>query len=170
MRTLSFEPLLPASLWMALAAAAVGLLAWYAWRRPPVMRRWRWTAVVFLMASAVALVLLVLLNPTWVREIPPPAGKPLLNVLVDVSGSMSTRDAPGGAPRSAVARDVASALSAKLENRFEVRVRTFSETSQPAALADLHTAAAPPPSPVGSPGASPGQSTDLAAAIAESLE
>src|SRR5688500_994111 len=96
MNSLRFEPLIPGALWMALAAVGAALLLFYALRRRPGGGgRGRWGAIVALMAWAVALVLAVLLNPTWVREIPPPAGKPLLTVLVDASGSMVTPDADG---------------------------------------------------------------------------
>src|SRR5438270_437076 len=124
---MTFDPLIPASLWMALAACGLALLSWYGWRRAGVVSRRRWAAVLGLMSAALALVLLVLLNPTWLRELPPPAGKPLLNVLVDVSGSMATPDA-NGAVRYRAASQVASELAERLgqEGRFEVRVRTFS--------------------------------------------
>ena len=58
---------------MALAVAALALLAWYGLRRPEAVARGRWFLSLGLMAAAVAAVLAVLLNPTWVSEIPPPA-------------------------------------------------------------------------------------------------
>ena len=94
MGSLSFEPLIPPSLWMALAVAGLALLGWYAFRRPGPIGRARWALAVGLMGTALGLVLLVLLNPTWVREIPPPAGKPLLSVL---SVAQETRAVRGGA-------------------------------------------------------------------------
>ena len=39
------------------------------------------------------LVLGILLNPTWIEPVAPPAGKPLLTVLVDATASMATADA-----------------------------------------------------------------------------
>src|SRR5689334_2206824 len=122
MGSLSFEPLIPGSLWMALAVAGVALLAWYALRRPEAIRRGRWALVILLMGAAMATVLGVLLNPTWVTELPPPAGKPLLSVLVDDSGSMSVPDGAGantdGGTRYEVAAKLARSLSSDLERQF----------------------------------------------------
>lgn len=155
---MTFQPLIPASLWLALALAAVALLAWYALRRPAVMSRGRWAAVVGLMGVAVALVLAILLNPIHVRQIPPPAGKPLLTLLTDASGSMSTPDADAGKTRYAAACDIATTLSAQLADRFDVRVRTFSGKTTAADVGDL-LAHRPD-----------GQTTDIAAAIAGNLD
>lgn len=157
MAHLSFEPLIPGSLWLALAAAGAALLAWYALRRPEVMRRQRWAGVVTLMTVAIALVLLVLLNPTWVRPIPPPAGKPLVTVLVDATASMTTTDAAGGASRFASAAEMAKAISSRLRDRYEVQIRTFGSGLAPVDAAQL---ANMQPS---------GQSTDLATAIGNAL-
>lgn len=154
---MTFQPLIPPSLWLALAVAGAALLVWYALRRPPVMGRVRWSAVVMLMTSAVALVLLILLNPVRVRAIPPPAGKPVLTILVDASGSMATPDAGGGATRYASAARTASELSSSLADRFDVRVRTFSGLKESADARDV--AAARPD----------GQTTDIGAAIADNL-
>src|SRR4051812_49212588 len=157
MGTLTFEPLIPAALWMALAVAGLALLAWYGLRRPEAVARGRWVLSLGLMGAALAAVLIVLLNPTWVSEIPPPAGKPLLNVLVDDSGSMAQPDAGGGATRYQAAAKVAAALASDLGNQFDVRVRTFSETS---AAIDAKELPAHAPK---------GIATDLASAVAESL-
>src|SRR4051794_5601176 len=92
MSSLSFEPLIPGSLWMALAVVGLALLGWYALRRPEAIGLARWTLAIVLMTTALATVLAVLLNPTRVTELPPPAGKPLLSVLVDDSGSMCVPD------------------------------------------------------------------------------
>jgi hypothetical protein len=158
MSTLRFEPLIPGALWMALAVAGAALLAFYALRRrPDGVGRGRWAAIVGLMTSAVALVLAVLLNPTWVREIPPPAGKPLLTVLVDSSGSMLTPDAQGQ-PRYDAAVGTASEIVDDLSERFQVRVRTFAEAG--ASDADLQQLPAQRPA---------GPLTDLAGGIAGTL-
>src|SRR5207248_8800688 len=101
--SMSFEPLIPTSLWLALAVLGAGLLAWYGLRRPAVMGRIRWAGVLGLMSFALALVLVILLHPTWVREVPPPPGKPLLTVLVDASGSMSVKDTGDGKSRYSAA-------------------------------------------------------------------
>ena len=154
---ITFEPLIPASLWLALAAAAVALLGWYALRRPvAAVGRARWGGVMALMAASVAIALLVLLNPTWVREVAPPPGKPLLTVLVDASASMATADA-AGRPRYAAAAESAATLADDLNRRFEVRVRKFA--GAPVA-ADPHDLVTKEPA---------GMTTDLAAAVAGAL-
>lgn len=158
MGTLSFEPLIPPSLWMALAVVGLGLLVWYGLRRPEAIGRGRWWASLGLMGAALAAVLVVLLNPMWVTELPPPAGKPLLNVLVDDSSSMLMPDGgAGGATRYQAVATLAATLAARLENQFDVRVRTFSESSSPIDPKEL------PNHPVS------GTSTDLASAVADSL-
>src|SRR5205085_2245918 len=100
----------------ALAACAAALLGWYARRRPAAIGRGRWGAIVGLMAMSVAAVLVLLLNPTWVRPVPPPAGRPLITVLVDATASMATPDGGRGAAvtRFAAAVEMARALEAKL--------------------------------------------------------
>src|SRR6476620_12364499 len=92
MRTLTIEPLIPSALWAALAVLSVGLLSFYAYRRPTGIPRWRWGGLLSGMALAVACVLIVLLNPMWVEVIAPPGGRPRLTVLCDASSSMATPD------------------------------------------------------------------------------
>src|SRR5688572_16721887 len=159
MSSLNFEPLIPGALWLGLAAAAVLLLAWYALRRPSGLPLRRWALSLCLMALAPALVLLVLLNPTWVREIPPPAGKPLLNVLVEASGSMAVADGAvgGGGTRYQAAVKTASELVSELGDRFERRVRAFRDRS---ASGDVHDLRGRTPD---------GQATDLTTALADAL-
>src|SRR5829696_6165127 len=99
----TFEPLIPSSLFLALLVLGVGMLVWYASRRPAVVSRGRWWRMIALMGFGLALVLVVLLNPTWVEKVPPPAGRPMLTVLVDASASMATPDGQGGRPRYVVA-------------------------------------------------------------------
>src|SRR5690242_5935398 len=119
------DPLIPGSLWLALAVAGVALLAWYALRRPAVIGRWRWGGVIGLMGGALLIVLLILLNPIRVRPLPPPPGKPLLTVLVDATASMAVRDTPNDRQRYTAACDVARSLSQNLREQFEVRTLTF---------------------------------------------
>lgn len=128
MRHLTFEPYIPLSLWLTLAVAAVVLLAWYGWSSRRRLPRRRWAGVVALMALAIAVPLAILVNPTWVERMPPPAGKPLLTVLVDRSASMATQDA-GGTSRYEAACRLTDQVARRLENRYEVRVRAFSEAS-----------------------------------------
>ena len=94
------------------------------------------------MAVAAAVPLVILLNPTWLERIPPPAGKPLLTVLLDRSASMATRDAANGQTRYQAGAEFAAAAARQLSDRYEVRVRTFAETSSPAAPEGLSEAGA----------------------------
>src|SRR5712691_4309302 len=107
MGTLSLEPLIPLALWVVLALAGLGLAVWYGWTRPPAVRPRRWAAIMVLMAAGLTLVLVILLNPTWVRAIPSPAGKPVLTVLVDSTASMATPDAGDGRTRYQKATELA---------------------------------------------------------------
>lgn len=157
MSSISFEPLIPASLFAALAALGAVLLAWYVARRPASISRWRWALASGLMICGLALVLVVLLNPTLVREVPPPPGKPVLSVLVDRSLSMATTDSAGGQTRYAAAGKLARALTRELGEQFEVRLMDFA-----AAVAPLEPDQLPSRTP-------DGQTTDLSAAIAGSL-
>lgn len=158
MVTWSVQPLIPGSLWAALAAAAIALLAWYALRRPPVVSAGRWGAIVAMMSISAALVLLVLLNPIRVETIPPPPGKPLLTVLVDATASMATPDVDGST-RYRAATDVAAKLFSDLSDEFDVRVRSF--VADGASDTDPKQIAGRPPV---------GRSTDLSLAIESSLD
>jgi hypothetical protein len=156
--SMTFEPLIPSSLWIALAAAAAALLAWYAMRRPPVIGMMRWAGTICLMGLSMALVLAILLNPIRVEEVPPPAGKPLLTVLVDTSASMATADLPQDQVRFDAAARAAERIVRDLSDRFEVRVRGFADAAVPSTAEELRSH---------SPG---GQTTDLGAAIASCLD
>src|SRR4051794_10788928 len=124
----TFEPLIPSSLWLACAAVSFAALAWYAMRRPSVIEARRWWTTIALTAAGLALVLGVLLNPTWVEKVPPAGGKPTLTVLVDASASMATPDGPGGKARYAAAAETARRAVDRLGGKFDVRVETFGET------------------------------------------
>lgn len=132
MGRLTFEPLIPASLWLLLAVATTVLLAWYGASRPGRMSARSWFLILALMAAGPVLVLLVLLNPTWINPIDSPAGKPLLTILVDESASMAVKDAAKGQSRFDAARDIAGSLRSDLAARFDVRVRSFSTQLAPA--------------------------------------
>jgi hypothetical protein len=153
MTDLTVEPLIPGALWLLLAVLGAGVMTWYAMRRPASVSPRRWIAVISLMSGALLLTLGLLLNPTWSRELPPPAGKPVLSVLVDTSGSMSTPDVSGGATRFASAAALANDITSKLSDRFDVRVTGFDQSSRLVDPASL-TAATPV-----------GASTDLSSAI-----
>lgn len=155
MATLTFEPLIPLALWLTLAGAAAALLAWYGWGKPPVVSQPRWGSILVLAALGFSAVLGILLNPTWVEPITPPAGKPLLTILVDSSASMATADADGGTRFQAAAR-ITRALAGAMASRLEVRVRAFAGDLTPLDPDDLAFTPA-------------GDITDLAAAIRGAL-
>lgn len=150
------DPRIPFALWFPLAlltAAAIGTYAFLGWSRIPRGRRW----LVALMALGAATPLLILLNPSWVQAVPPPAGRPLLTILIDRSGSMATPDATGGATRFAAASEEAARFAEELEGTFDVRVREFSDRSSATELSSLD-------------GVTPeGDVTDLSRAIEDAL-
>ncbi|HET6248361.1 MAG TPA: hypothetical protein VFE47_11735 [Tepidisphaeraceae bacterium] len=153
---LTVEPLIPAFLWLMLAAAAAVLLGWYAWSRPRVVSKRRWGVIITLMAVCLALVLGLLLNPIRVQEIPPPAGKPQLTLLVDATASMNTPDVAGKSRYEAAAK-LAEKYAADLGDRFDVRVCTFADSVKTTSAEDLPSHKAT------------GETTDLAAALNSAL-
>jgi len=169
---ISIAPHLPWPAWSALVVASVGLLAWYARTARGNLPAARWRVVVSLMAAALALPLVLLLNPIRVEPIPPPPGKPLVTILVDASAGMTTDDvaepvSPGvvpakpdgavGATRFAAAQRAAVEAAQGLEGEYDVEIRLFADAVRPAAPDRLAAAVAD------------GEITDLAAAIEESL-
>lgn len=158
MSFLQFQPLIPTALWLALAALAAVVVGWYGWRRPAAIGPRRWLAVMTLAGAGLALTLLILLNPTWLEPLPPPAGKPLVTILIDRSASMAVADQPEGRSRLAAAADLAADLERELSRTFDVQVRAFAETA---------TAVSPEQLKAARPD---GQMTDLASAVVESLD
>jgi len=175
MRELIFEPLIPWALWLALALASAGPWLWYALASRDRLQGWRRPSVLALMAVAVLIPLLILLNPMWLERIPPPQGKPVLTILVDQSASMATDDVPSheetpepGSPGQASDGNPASRyeaacqsarhLVAAADDAFEVRVWGFSDQRHALPLEQL---AEEQPS---------GEATDLAAALEEALK
>lgn len=152
MGALTFEPLIPLAIWLPQALAAVCALAWYGWTRPATVPRQRWATLITLMGTGPVLVLLLLLNPTWLEPIVPPGGKPLLTVLLDRSASMATPDVEGRS-RYEAAAELAWLCQERRADTFEVRLLTFADTATAAEAADL-----PRQHPEGA-------TTDLAAAI-----
>ncbi|MCE9546279.1 MAG: hypothetical protein K8T25_12255 [Planctomycetia bacterium] len=155
---MAFDPFIPLAWWLSLAVVAAGAIAAYAYagrrRLPP--RRW-WT-IVALMSVAVSVPLVLLLNPTWIERLPPPAGKPRLTVLVDRSASMKVADVAGGPTRFQAASKVADSVAATLKDRFDVNITTFADVSTAAAASGLANV---------SPD---GMATNIAAAIEDSLQ
>lgn len=156
MGMLNVEPLLPASLWLTLAVGGLALLAWYGWGRPAAMTRTRWAAILTLMASSLILILLILLNPTWIAPQAPPEGKTHLTVLVDSSGSMAMADAEAGQTRFQAAARLAAECAEQLHD-YEVRLLTFAGATSPA---DANSIAQQRPE---------GTITDLAAVLNETV-
>lgn len=156
--TLTFEPLISSSLWLLLAVTAIGLLAWYASRIPWGMSKFRWAAIIAMMACSSALLFLILLNPIWHERIPPPAGKPRLAIVVDASASMAAADLPNGQTRYQAATEIAKSCAASLADRFEIQTYTFTNTVLASSVDELSKE---PPK---------GQITDLAAAISGSID
>jgi hypothetical protein len=154
MTSLIFQPLIPASLWLVLLAAGALMLTWYATIRPDGMSRTRWSTVITLMSASLAVVLVVLLNPTWSRQIRTEGGKPTLDILVDGSKSMATPDAEGGITRFSAAAAVAIEMNESLATDFDVRVDEFDRS-----VKSIDPAAFSTTQPTGS-------ATDLARAIA----
>ena len=158
MHELDFQPLIPSSLWLVLAIASAGTIGWYTLRRPVGVGRGRWLAMIALMSATVAVVLLLLLNPTYNHSIEPPGGKPVLTVLVDGSGSMATPDATAGITRFMAAYRVGSDIAHSLSDEFDVHAFEFDRSVKAIDTADLSTA-----TPAG-------PSTDLEAAIKSATE
>ena len=158
MTGITLDPYIPLALWVPLALLAAAVLVAYgvASRRRLMPRRW--PVVMALMTLAAMVPLMILLNPTWQERIPPPAGKPLLTILVDRSASMATRDASDGESRYAAARGVAQRVARELDEAYEVRLRAFAGESSAVASEQLADE---------QPG---GEATDLAAAPADALE
>ena len=157
MTRIVFDPWIPWALWLPLAVLAVGLWCGYlASSRRRLVGSQR-PLVLSLMAMALAVPLGILLNPAWVQELPPPAGKPLLTLLVDRSASMATIDGPNAVARLEVARRSARAIEKDLRERFDVEIKTFSEISSLSSVEVLRDIAAS------------GDVSDLALAVTSSL-
>lgn len=139
MRTLTLQPLIPSALWTALTILAAALLILYAWRRPTGLGRIRWSVMVAGMAAALACVLGVLLNPTWIETIAPPGGRPQITILCDASNSMTTPDAGERQSRYAAAARIARELDRQLKDRFLVQLQRFGETAFPADPASIES-------------------------------
>ena len=136
MSSLTFDPLIPRALWVTLAVLSAGLLVTYALASRSRIPRRRRGAILALMALAVGLPLVILLNPTWIEPVPPPEGKPLLTILVDASASMAIRDADEGESRYLAAVQTAEEMTRQLSEQFDVRVQSVGAAT---ALTDLDT-------------------------------
>lgn len=154
------EPYIPFALWIALAFLAIIVLVWYGLTSRMATTRNRKATILALMGMTLALPLLVLLNLTWIENVPPPAGKPVVRVIVDTSASMLTPDVDGQT-RLSTAQAIASSAVSKLKSEFDVRVSTFDQNSRPTDLAILEK--------LGSNSEDAGTQTNLSTAIASSV-
>lgn len=134
---LAFEPKIPLAVWTPLALAAAALLVVYAVRSRQLLRGARRGMVLGLMSVALILPLAILLNPVWSQRLPPPAGKPLLTILVDNSASMATADAAQNQSRFAQAASIVGAVDSRLADKFDIEIKTFSATTRPVSSAEL---------------------------------
>src|SRR5436309_14988 len=123
--TIVFEPLISSSLWVALALISAVMLGWQAFRRPPAISIRSWIIVTTLAAAGLAALFCILLNPTWSEPIPPPAGKPVVTLLIDRSASMAVTDAAAGTTRYQAASELSAKAARELGSQFETRVWTF---------------------------------------------
>ncbi|QDT93657.1 vWA domain-containing protein [Gimesia algae] len=156
-RGLTFEPFISPALWITLAIVSAVILMWYGWNRVGTLSQHRWITIISLTSIGIGAVLLILLNPTWIEPVAPPAGKPLLTLLLDNSASMDIDDVAEGETRYQSAIKIANVLSANLQSRFDVRIRKFSSIATPA---DLNELAALSPE---------GVDTDMTGAITSSI-
>ncbi len=146
------EPHIPIALWSALATVALIVWIWYAWQwRPSVTTTTRF-GILALMALSLILPLIILLNLTWLQPVPPPAGKPVIHVLIDRSASMATKDA-AGSTRFAEAAHIVSDMERQLASEFDLQYAMF-DTDVVAVESDQVQSRVPD-----------GQQTDLAAAL-----
>ena len=158
MRQIVFEPYIPLSLWVLLAVAATSALTRYLLRLRGTLQAARWRAVAVLMAVSILLPLLMLLNPTWLEQVPPPPGKPHLTVLVDGSTSMGAPADESGRSRWELAVETAAHTVEQLQQQYEIEVRTFTNQTQLCSINELADRSAD------------GQHTNLAQAISDVLE
>jgi len=88
----SFEPRIPIAFWWSLVVVCTVALAAYCFRHDQSMSSWRRSLLTVLLGLSIVGPLLIALNPTWIEEIPPTPGKPLVTVYVDQTMSMDIVD------------------------------------------------------------------------------
>ncbi|MBI4859906.1 MAG: VWA domain-containing protein [Candidatus Riflebacteria bacterium] len=159
MKQLVFEPVMPVGGILGLLLLGVAaLVAYHAVRPPAASERCRLASGCLTLAGFLVLVCL-LFDPTWLETIPPPAGRPVLHVLLDTSASMGVADVAGRS-RLDVARDFALAVHSRMtdpDRSMDVRLRTFDRHSRPVSAGSLASVTAR------------GEVTDLASAIRDAL-
>ena len=149
------EPHIPFALWLTLAIVALAAMVWYGLSNKMSATRRQKALILGLMSLALTLPLLVLLNLTWIQNVPPPGGKPVIRILIDSSASMATPDIEGQ-PRIARAQELATQAAGALEDRFDIRVSTFDQALKPSDIETPKTAQA--------------NQSNLAAAISQSIK
>ncbi len=137
---LVFEPQIPLGLWWAMAMMALVAWAWYALARDSGLGLFRRALVLGLMALVLIAPLVLLLNPTWIEPIVPPAGKPLITVLVDATQSMQVDDVDTQTRWNA-ALEMAAEIKAAASQEFDVNIIRFGKIMQ---AIDSQTSALPP--------------------------
>lgn len=135
--SLSLSPV-PIAIALVLAAIAVAVWA-YATRYPVLPPRRR---AILLGARLLSLIALLVASLAPVARFPTASKeRNRLLVLVDHSGSMEVRDAPGGRSRAEVADSAAAVLARELGRRYDVRTAPFDASLGPFARG---TASLPP--------------------------
>jgi hypothetical protein len=126
---IKLQPIIPLAVWAPIVVLAVVALYFYAKALRNRLASRRWRTVLSLTVLVLAAQLLIILNPTWVAEVPPPPGKPTLTVLVDSSVSMNVEDQvvsdSNSVSRFARALEIAQSFDAELTEKYNVHFRTF---------------------------------------------
>jgi len=108
---------------LLIVAAILIAIGAYLTRYPALPRHRRW---ILLGARLLALAALLVASFAPVLRYPDASrGRNRLVILVDHSGSMDVRDAPGGRTRRAVADSMAAAVAGSLGKRYDVRMGAF---------------------------------------------
>ena len=137
---LVFEPQIPMGLWWAIAVLALLAWVWYALARDSGLGLVRRGLVLGLMAIVLIAPLILLLNPTWIEPIVPPAGKPLITVLVDATQSMQVDDVDNDS-RWKAAVQMANEIKTSASQEFDVNIIRFGKIMQPV---DSESSSLPP--------------------------
>ena len=133
----TIDPKIPMGLWWALALAALAAVSWYAIRRDWSVSIPRRCLLTLLLAICVMGPLVIALNPTYIETIPPPAGQPLLSILVDGTMSMQTQDIGESQRQSRWSRAVELADQVQVkQSRVELRRQAISNTLKPMPIQD----------------------------------
>ena len=162
----SFEPRIPIFLWWSLVLICMASLAAYWFRRDQSIGTIRRTFLTVLLGLSVVGPLLIALNPTWVEEIPPTPGRPLVSVYVDQTMSMEISDVEGRPNQTRQQTAIAAAQQiGESTETVDVRKSAFD--------ADIHPLVVEPPETKSTGGIreiSPrGHRSDLTAVLREGI-